>query len=63
MQKSLKGGDWLSDEHIVLAQAVLFNQFPHVDGFQTPLLSQNDGFIPVQDAGIYYVLSSSLLFY
>ena len=38
MVKTLKSGEWLTDEHIVLAQEVLRNQFPHVDGLQLPLL-------------------------
>ena len=36
------------DTDIVLVHEVLRNQFPLVDGLQLPL-SQNDGFIPVQD--------------
>ena len=48
MAKSVKNGVWLSDDHIQLAQEVLKKQFPHLDGLQSTLLCQNDGFIPVQ---------------
>ena len=34
MEKTLKSGGWLTDEHIHLAQEILKDQFPHVDGFQ-----------------------------
>ena len=43
MEETLKSGGWLTDEHIDLAQEILKDQFPHVDGFQSPLLAQNDG--------------------
>ena len=63
MHKSIKNGDWLGDEHIMLAREpeVLRNQFLHVSGFQLPLLCQNDGFIPVQDEGICTLYLSDLL--
>ena len=57
MEKTLKSGGWLSDEHIELAQEVLKNQFPHVDGLQSQLLAQSDGFIPVQGEGNYCIVS------
>lgn len=51
MEKTLKSGEWLSDEHNELAQEVLKNHFPQVDGLLSPLLTQNDGFVPVQGEG------------
>ena len=56
MEKTLKNGEWLSDDHIELAQEVLKKQFPHVDGLQSPLLAQNDGFVPVEGEGNYCTL-------
>ena len=53
MEKTLKSGGWLTDEHIHLAQEILKDQFPHVDGFQS-LLAQNDGFVPVQGEGKHF---------
>lgn len=54
MEKTLKNGGWLTDEHVQLAQEILKDQFPHVDGFQSPLLVQNDGFVPVQGEGKHF---------
>ena len=54
MERTLKNGGWLSDEHIELAQEILKDQFPHIDGFQVPLLSENDGFVAVQGEGKYF---------
>ena len=53
MEKILKSGGCLSDEHIELAQEVLKDQFPHVNRFQSPLLSENiiNGFVVVQGEG------------
>ena len=51
MVKSLKDGNWLSDRHIELAQELLRNKFSHIDGLQSPLLAQNNGFIAVQAEG------------
>ena len=60
MARSLKNGEWLGDEHIQLAQELLRKQFPHLDGLQSSLLCQNDGFIPVQSEGTnqYYNVNS-----
>ena len=58
MEKTLKNGGWLSDEHIELAQEILKDQFPNIDGFQSPLLSENDGFVAVQGEGKYLFLAS-----
>ena len=53
MARSLKNGDWLGDDHIYLAQELLRKQFPLIDGLQSSLLCQNDGFVPIQDEGMY----------
>ena len=42
----------LNDEHITFAQNLLQQQFPILNGLQTPLLSQNNGFCPVTDESI-----------
>lgn len=52
MKQCIKDGGMLSDEHINLAQKLLTNQFSHIDGFQNCLLSQNNGFLPVQHEAI-----------
>ena len=49
----LKNGDWLSDDHIYLAQELLRKQSPLLDGLQSSLLCQNDGFVPTQGEGMY----------
>ena len=38
MKAMIKSGDWLSDEHMYLAQAILQKQFPAIDGWQSTLL-------------------------
>ena len=53
MAQVLKNGDWLSDDHIYLAQELLRKQFPLIDGLQSSLLCQNDGFVPIQGEGMY----------
>lgn len=50
MKKTVLGGKWLGDEHITLSQAILHEQFPNIEGFQSPLLCQKDAFIPVRNA-------------
>ena len=40
MKAMIKSGDWLSDEHMYLAQAILQKQFPAIDGWQSTLLAQ-----------------------
>ncbi len=40
--------DELTDEHITFANALLRQQFPSIGGFQSILLSQNNGFHPVK---------------
>ena len=42
----------LNDEHITFAQNLLQQQFPILNGLQTPLMSQNNGFWPVTDESI-----------
>lgn len=54
MARTLKNGDWLSDDHVYLAQELIRKQFPHVQGLQSTLLCQNDGFVPIQAEGMYY---------
>ena len=34
-------------KHVVLSQELLRNQFPHIDGLQSPLLAENNGLSPV----------------
>ena len=68
MREILKKGDMLTDEHIHLAQEMLHTQFPHLDGFQSSLLSQVDGFSPVRNESIqihhvdgnHWVVSTSI---
>lgn len=52
MREILMQGHELTDEHISLAHDILKKQIPHTDGLQSPLLSQTNGFIPVQHEGI-----------
>ena len=52
MKDILNNGEWLTDEHVVLSQELLRNQFPHIDGLQSPLLAENDGFSPVANEAI-----------
>ena len=52
MARDLKNGDWLGDDHVYLAQELIRKQFPHIDGLQSTLLCQNDGFIPIQAEGM-----------
>lgn len=50
MKKELESGNWLTDEHIALAQVLLKSEYPHIVGFQPTVLSQNDGFVPVRSS-------------
>jgi len=50
--KQISDGKPLYDEHISFAEKLLKQQFPTLDGLQSPLLSQNNGFSPVQDESI-----------
>jgi len=66
--KQISDGKPLYDEHISFAKKLLKQQFPTLDGLQSPLLSQNNGFSPVQDESIqihhtgmfHWVTSSSI---
>ena len=68
MKAMIKSGDWLSDEHMYLAQAILQKHFPAIDGWQSTLLAQVDGIIPATNESIqthlvsenHWVTSSSL---
>ena len=40
-------GGMLSDQHMHAAQKLLAKQFPHLEGLQSPLLSQTGAFTPV----------------
>ena len=42
MKAVIKNGDWLSDQHMCLAQGALEKQFPLVDGWQSTLLHGTD---------------------
>ena len=46
--KEILAGDELSDDHMTYANKLLHQKFPDLDGLQSPLLSQNDGFCPVK---------------
>ena len=69
MKKILVNGEELDDEHMHLAQKLLQKQFPHLDGLKSTLLSETDGFTPVQHEAIqihhvretgHWVTSSSI---
>ena len=53
MARALKNGGWLDNDHIYLTQELLRKQFPLIDGLQSSLLCQNDGFVPIQGEGMY----------
>jgi len=57
MRDDLLKGEWLGDEHIHLSQSLLKAQFPHVNGLQSTLLSENDSFRTEQpdDLQIHFV--------
>ena len=67
MRDELRKGKWLTDEHMNLAQSLLKDQFPHIDGLQTTVLSEKDAFVTQQHealqihfvAGNHWVTSSS----
>ena len=52
MKAVLKSGDWLSDEHMYLPQGIVQKQFSHIEGWQSTLLVQTGGFIPVRNEAI-----------
>ncbi len=47
MRETLKSGGWLTDEHVHLAQELLQRDYPNIQGFQSTLFSQINGFTPV----------------
>ena len=47
MRKIIETGDWLTDQHMSLKQEIPKGQFSHIDGWQSTLLVQIDGFIPI----------------
>ena len=51
MQQIIEG-EMLTDEHISFAQHLLLEQFPTLDGLQSPLLSQTNAFSPVTTESI-----------
>ena len=58
MKKMIEAGDWLTDEHMSLAQEILKHQFSHIDGWQSTLLVQINGFIPSKGEAIQIHLVS-----
>ena len=54
-EKLIVGGDWLTDEHMFYAQELLRMQFPTIDGWQSTLLTQNNGFLPAMMDAIHIV--------
>ena len=58
--QNLVGGDWLTDEYMFYAQELLRMQFPTMDGWQSTLLAQNNGFLPAKmDAIQIHIVSDS----
>ena len=55
MKKQIVGGDWLTDEHMFYAQELLRMQFPTIDGWQSTLLTLNNGFLPAMMDAIHIV--------
>ena len=68
MRENIITGQWLDSDHMRLAQQLLQDEHPHLDGFQSTLLSQNDGFCPVKGESVqihhidsnHWVTSSSI---
>ena len=52
MRENIITGQWLDSDHMRLAQQILQNEHPLLDGFQSTLLSQNDGFCPVKGESV-----------
>ena len=54
------GGEWLTDDHMFYAQELLRMQFPTIDGWQSTLLAQNNGYFPAKmDAIQIHIVSDS----
>ena len=49
---AVRNGDKLIDIHIVGAQNLIQAEFPELDGFQSPLLSQVDGLTPIISSAV-----------
>ena len=47
-KKQVVGGEWLTDDHMFYAQELLRMQFPTIDGWQSTLLAQNNGYLPAK---------------
>ena len=48
----MRNGDQHTDVHIAAVQKLIQKQFPHLDGLQSPLLSQGDQFLAMVDEGV-----------
>ena len=60
MKKQIVDGDLLTDEHMFFAQELLRIQFPKIDGWQSTILAQNNGFLPAKmDAIQIHIVSDS----
>ena len=60
MKKQVVGGEWLTDDHMFYAQVLLRIQFPTIDGWQSTLLAQNNGYLPAKmDAIQIHIVSDS----
>ncbi|KAL5487221.1 hypothetical protein EMCRGX_G019798 [Ephydatia muelleri] len=60
MKKQVVGGEWLTDDHMFYAQELLRMQFPTIDGWQSTLLAQNNGYLPAKmDAIQIHIVSDS----
>ena len=51
----------LSDKHMLAANEIFANQFPSLQGLQSTLLCQSDGFVPISiDGGSGYITEGKL---
>ena len=51
----------LSDKHMLAANEIFANQFPSLQGLQSTLLGQSDGFVPISvDGGSGYITEGKL---
>ena len=49
---AVRNGNGLSDIHIVAAQNMIKEEFPELDGLESPLLNQVDGFTAITNSGV-----------
>ena len=49
---AVRNGNGLSDIHIVAAQNMMKEEFPELDGLESPLLNQVDGFTAITNSGV-----------